>query len=508
MSEEVSLKNVLLMNNHGYAWHEQNGIFVKGYAFDSEDNCFEADGLVQLFRGVTSVEDFEGIVKHLNGLFSVVIKTEESFFLAVDITRTFPLFYSKQNGEWIISDDANILNDKYQLRLDKEAEEIFKCTGYVTGNKTLLENVNQVQAAEVIQLSDLGTISREYWLYLTTGQLLENFEQLGRELSSIFDLVAKRLIRNAKGKTIVIPLSGGYDSRLIAIFLKQNGYKNVICYTYGKKSCYEAKQSKVIANKLGFKWLFIEYTDKLIQKNLSSREWLEFIKFSGNYTSIPHFQDFIAVKQLKDNQLIPADCFFVPGHSGDIFAGTHIGSNISNVTSYNDIRKTLNKKHAIYCNKEIDLNNQLPSELKQEHYYSFIEAWSWKERQAKFIVNSNRVYEFFDYKHLLPLWDKELADFFKYVPLEFKNRRSIREYKIDSNLYDFVAKSLFDQHGVYNKKSFLENFFPRLLCKIFNLCKQKDCLNFLTMKKVLGKNMDGKDINSTTIQYYLTLIKK
>ena len=45
----------------------------------------------------------------------------------------------------------------------------------------------------------------------------------------------KKLSKSCEGKQIAIPLSGGYDSRLIASGLHKIGFKNVICFSYGLK---------------------------------------------------------------------------------------------------------------------------------------------------------------------------------------------------------------------------------------------------------------------------------
>ena len=53
----------------------------------------------------------------------------------------------------------------------------------------------------------------------------------------------ERLIRVARGRPIVIPLSGGRDSRLIAMKLKQLAYNDVYCYSYGSLKHQEALES-------------------------------------------------------------------------------------------------------------------------------------------------------------------------------------------------------------------------------------------------------------------------
>src|SRR5699024_5693716 len=66
--------------------------------------------------------------------------------------------------------------------------------------------------------------------------------------------------------------------------------------------------------------------------------------------------------------------------------------------------------------------------------YMRFEDWILRERQAKFIVNSACVYDFFGYEYRMPLWDTRLLEFFRQVPLELKNFKY---------LYDEVLRSSF-----------------------------------------------------------------
>ena len=54
-----------------------------------------------------------------------------------------------------------------------------------------------------------------------------------------------------------------------------------------------------------------------------------------------------------------------------------------------------------------------------------IELFDFNERQAKFIVNSVRAYEFFGYQWRIPLWDVELMDFFLKIGLEQRIQQRI-----------------------------------------------------------------------------------
>src|SRR4030095_14785028 len=53
------------------------------------------------------------------------------------------------------------------------------------------------------------------------------------------------------------------------------------------------------------------------------------------------------------------------------------------------------------------------------------ERWDLQERQAKFICNSVRVYESFGYDWRLPLYDRELMDFWARVPIQGRTGRRL-----------------------------------------------------------------------------------
>src|SRR4029077_5484177 len=69
-----------------------------------------------------------------------------------------------------------------------------------------------------------------------------------------------RLVGGVGDRTIVVPMSGGYDSRLIGVSLRDLGCRKVICYSYGVPGNWESRISRELADYLGFPWLFVPYT--------------------------------------------------------------------------------------------------------------------------------------------------------------------------------------------------------------------------------------------------------
>ena len=108
------------------------------------------------------------------------------------------------------------------------------------------------------------------------------------------------MISRIGDRQIVVPLSAGNDSRLVASVLKHLGAKNVKCYSYGTKGNFEAKIAKIIADKLGYEWKFVPLTHKSEKKFYASDEFKLYLDYSETFCSVPYFQGLSTIKYLKD----------------------------------------------------------------------------------------------------------------------------------------------------------------------------------------------------------------
>jgi asparagine synthase (glutamine-hydrolysing) len=211
-------------SSRGYAWFSNESCHARGFLFDREGLYHGGESLVEYFSLASNEEDLHDRVSGANGMFSLVIELDGEFFLAQDIIRSLPLFYMEAEGEWHISDQAWKLKDELgSLRIIPEAELEFMGTGFVSGRETLLEGLFQVQAGEIVKLS--GEVQRSfYFSYRVNSHLQGSHEELRRRGAGIFKETGDRLIAALKGRTAVVPLSGGYDSRMLATMLKKASY--------------------------------------------------------------------------------------------------------------------------------------------------------------------------------------------------------------------------------------------------------------------------------------------
>jgi len=422
-------------------WYEDDyGNYAIGHAFIN-DRLITGEKLIQHIIQGWNENKLEEYFRELNGFFSLIIKRKHSIIASADRLRSFPLYYSLQKGHFYLSDDSDWIQ-KYakENKLDDVSKTEFLLSGYVTGSCTLFPYIRQIQAGECIILNNLKqnpVLNTKRWFCFLHNDLEEwNVDELNNELDHVINNIHKRLTLFAQNRTIVIPLSGGFDSRLILTALKRMNIEKVITFSYGRKDNKESLISKNIADTLGFPWYFIEYNNKLWKDTIKSGKLIDFMQYSSGNVSLPHIQDWPSIIYLLEKKIINIDSIIVPGHAGDFISGGHIphtmflekDPNIHRLLGYL-IKQNycLRKWEAFSTEMQERIKNKI---LKIITGYgniktindlaNYFELWDWQERQAKFIVNSVRVYDYFNIKWWLPLWDKEFIDFWLKVPLKLR----------------------------------------------------------------------------------------
>ncbi len=433
-------------------WQRAGGTYARGYAHLG-GSYLEAQGLAQVLDACVSTRLFQERIGQLNGCFAVVSQRDGKLLIAADRLRTIPLFYAARDSEHLVSDAAaEVLTWVGRTELNPEADIEFRLTGYVTGRETLYANIFQVEAGELVDIDAARSTAVERYRYhqFHHDQFLDISEpDLVSRLVDVHAAVFQRLVDGAGDRTIVVPLSGGYDSRLIVVSLRDLGVRNVICYSYGVPGNWESRISQELARYLGFRWEFIPYSaDRW-------RAWAELDSFrayfhaAGNLCSVPHIQDWPAVLELQNGGRIPMGSIFVPGHSGDFLAGSHIpkwyvrrrsihlseflDSLFQAHYSLWDWPKPGERKlHDMFQQRVESVIGPIQSCCSPELAADLFERWDLQERQAKFICNSVRVYESFGYDWRLPLFDYDLMSFWERIPIQGRTGRRL--------YFDFVRQ--------------------------------------------------------------------
>lgn len=474
-----------LTNNSCFKWTKSKNISVKGYLFDSENRLYRDIQLIEYFYGCKNDVELKKRLLSANGFFSVIIENQDLIFLAVDRIRSIPIFFSHFNGNFYISDNANWIQQEIKdYKMNEISKLEFLMTGYVIGNETLYSNIKQLKSGEYLVYNKKNNdVTVKKYFELKHG----NYSNLGtdeliEDLDKVHVNIFERLIKSLDGRAAVVPLSGGYDSRLIVIMLKRLGYKNVICYSYGRPGNWESDISKKIANKLGYKWIFIPYSRKKWFQWFNKNERKEYFKMACGLSSRVHIGDWPAVGELKKKKLIPIDSILIPGHSNDFIQGSHIPKwylDNKEITN-NQLISSIYKKHYNLCdwtgNKELDglFRRKIISIVGDSQFYlndicaDKFELFDWGERQSKYICNSVRAYDFWGYEWRLPFWDNENVRF--WCKIHFNKRierklyleyvRERQQFRLNKFHYkrilnklinkNIIGKILDDRYGIYN----------------------------------------------------------
>lgn len=506
------MKIILNKNN----WKNSKDIYFKGFFFFKSFLYKENEAINLIDSQLNRLEDF---IKEIDGNYSIIIKRGKQYILVSDILRTSLILYNIDEN--IITDDIRNLKN---LNINETNKNLFILSGFVQGAETLYNNVYQVQAGEIVVLEN-NLIKRKDYFNLNYKKFSnKNTEEKIVALDKIHIQIFKKLIKTLDGRRVIIPLSGGQDSRLVAVMLKRLNYTNVACFSYGKLNNKESEISKKIAHDLGFKWYFVEH-EKEFEKLLGQEEYKQYEKFAGQGISLPHIQDFYAVKKLKEKNILKKGDIFIPGHSYDFLAGSHLLEKFFDLNykfnNQNLVNEIIKKHYSLWGNKknkkiiEAQLYKNYIKDNKLNSITSYIEIldlFNLKERQAKFIVNSVKVYEYFGYDWRVPLWDLELIKYWEEIPFKNKlNRKLYFEYTEQTEiLRELLKYNIIETlkgkriRKIINKIPLLKNNIKKII-KIYNYGKDSNNFDKLINKKIYIKGVlkGQENINSFLVLEYL-----
>ena len=274
----------------------------------------------------------------------------------------------------------------------------------------------------------LGKVSRQ------SKPILE--KRLIQSTLDIFD----RMFRSIAGRQLVVPLSAGYDSRLIIALASHFGHKDVVCFTYGRPGNFEATTSKQLCDRLDIPWLFVPASVRDMRSFYASTLCIDYLSFADQCSSVPFIQDVFALDKLLTSKQISRDCVIVNGQSGDFTSGNHIPASFATERDLSEsqrrshiINSYLTKHFALWQTLRTDPNLAIADHLVWQQIqaaggelgepdtdHGLYEFAEFQDRQSKYVISGQRCYDFLGLDWRLPLWDADLMLFWQSVPLELK----------------------------------------------------------------------------------------
>lgn len=525
VTENIHLKR------HDY-WSRKGNTFVRGCGF--KDDLFISSS--EMANEICNMGEFSEIcsfLENINGFFSIIHNTDDDLFLASDHIRTYPLYYSIIEQEIYVSDLPSWIDDNANHRgYDPIAATECLFLSYVTGNKTLSKDIKQIQAGELIRINKNTDFpkadSERYYIFSArSSSKSPSIEEFDKAILNAFE----RFISVADERPILLGLSGGKDSKLIALTLYRLGYDNVITWTYGES---ELNEAKTIAKDLEFDHIEIKHDHSDYRRAYTEGLWDEMIDSVGYLSSIPYIDRILRYRQLKekmDNNKKPIVTF-----GRNPFESAAHPTNLDYTTS-KDKSEFLESIFSIHYENWVFTKKGLRENTKQllktnilknipvqiyesnniEHIDEAIKAyerWYWQERTPKRLIESSEM-DFVDLPYRwYPYWDNEILRFHSYVSnYERLGRKFFKRYV--NYVDEMVRGSKSQKHEV------IENTDESIGEKIFQMSKKAVLLSpnrisdesINTYKKIVEKDrkpyesdprfgvIDSKEFEDMNLQF-------
>ncbi len=399
-------------------------IFFKGYVVLDNKIVTDEDFLPTLARHFLNGELPDRILTY-NGNFIFVIVRGKSLIAGNDRYGIYPLFYTEQKNQLIISTQWQRLIPFAGKRLHRGALLETLSLGYVLGNKTLVENIFEFPTASILKtrvVSDrLETTCKRYW------KLEHQFKKGGlRKLEKEFaGLWHKRIALYSDyikehGNSCLQLLSGGLDSRLLAHEFDQAGIR-IHAITYGRGE----ESGEIITARKVMEKLTRGASHKVFYNDL--KELRKIVDSDVMYDRITNVRNY--EKELYSyHELSQQATIRVPGYSGDFMAGSHIKYRMKSWQSKQDIVNYILKFQvtplirpdlAASSEHRKMLSRSLSDSINMDRdpISAFIQ-WDLDYRQRRYVVRSEVEDNSGPTRFLLPFFDNELIDFFLGLPME------------------------------------------------------------------------------------------
>jgi Asparagine synthase len=192
----------------------------------------------------------------------------------------------------------------YPGTLDLEEICVFAACGFFLGNASYYKELKAIPPASEYDDND-GIVSNIKPYFKWNYQPREiSLQQATNEFTEIFNRVVQQ---GVAGKKVILPLSGGLDSRSLAAALK--AHSPLYSYSYGyKNGVPETQYSKQIADAENFPFQGFEIGDNYLWKKI---DFLSDIL--QNYSEFTHPRQMAVYDELKGKGDL-----FVLGHWGDV----------------------------------------------------------------------------------------------------------------------------------------------------------------------------------------------
>ncbi|MBD3402458.1 hypothetical protein GF420_06160 [candidate division GN15 bacterium] len=233
---------------------ERNGVAAfSGYIYDWKDDTGsggeptdKAGRLLGVYRAVG-----EKFVEKIDGSFNAVVVDTASkrILLGNDRMGHRALYYYEDDRYVLFSTEykAFLAYDRFDRAVDNRAIADYFNFSYVLGDATFFKKVKRLPGGHVVTLTPEQARFSRYWDFHFPEESRQSIPELVDELDAIYRGVIRKQIGD--NTEIILPLSGGLDSRFIVAHVMDMG-RQPHCYTHGVPGCLDYEIAVEVARAL------------------------------------------------------------------------------------------------------------------------------------------------------------------------------------------------------------------------------------------------------------------
>lgn len=474
----IARVNLGIINRDQQPFSARNGqvkVFLHGEIYN--DDAADSNPLEFICR--LYEEQGSNFAAFLNGSFVIVIvdKDEGVVLIANDRIATKPLFWFNDGRAIYFAPEMKslLLVPSLERRLDLAAVADFLTNGQFTREHTLIEHLETVDNATVIEITTSRVSQYKYWACV--------FEQERRDHSlEYYQETLAELLRQATRRRLCtdnvygVLLSGGYDSRgILGCYLEEKSDRELRTISWGREEdipdsdCIIAKR---LAQKLGAHHRFYKLTAEEVVDGFR-----DFVLLNEGRTWFPESYDvFHRIREqqgvdivLRGDEWLGSESLLVHDEH-TMFRALSLRT-LKNIPDYQRILKP--SYYQQFCQLDMETIKYVSSRcsaknIRDRKDFFFLDVL------LKYYLNPLNYVKTFALESFTPLLDHDILDFISALPVKYrldKNlyRRTVR--KIFPELFKRVAKrhNMIDWAASFKSSPQLERFVYRELIEEQNV---------------------------------------
>lgn len=397
---------------------------VSGFVFAS-GRYYHGDEVVSYFAQAQQWTDFVRLASEASGEWRIVLPHRDELWIAIDRAGSQRLFYTESTPTRLAESGYALLDGMERLSWDEEACLMFLRWGFAHEHHTLIEGISRLPAGHCLRITKRQILLEPHY---------HRVEHHQGDLTGHIEGAAERLVAHLNGRLAVIPLTGGYDSRMIAYQLRRLGYRNILALGYGQPGNADAVQGQEIARRLGIEYHFEPSIQRERPSYVDDTSFTPYLHYMTGLASGYYYQEYLPSEALA--RLAP-DAVVLPGHQGDDLGGSQL-IDIKLASSRADVAHALvghMQQHQRFTSRQrqrlLDLHRRLlsryPSELAP---HELLEHFMRSERIPKYNLNSQASWRYRGLATAGLFLDRELASYAYNLPWQARYGKQHYEQEV------------------------------------------------------------------------------